>query len=257
MAQLNALLENLQVAEGQGGDGPPMPGGEAMEGLGETLRDQQDLADDTFGELQDDFRDGTPGQGQPQQGRGDEGAPQDGQGEGDTEEQPEDGGGQSDLADRQRALAEALRQQQLQPLPGEGMPEGDAALDELERAQRAMEEAAEALERGDSGEALSRQADAMEAMREGLRAMNDAATQDQREQAEGDSASETGNGDGRDPLGRARNQGGETGTEQDMLAENDVYERARDLLEELRRRSAELDRPEEELDYLRRLLDRF
>ena len=51
MAQLNALLENLQVAEGQGGDGPPMPGGEAMEGLGEALRDQQDLADDTFGQF--------------------------------------------------------------------------------------------------------------------------------------------------------------------------------------------------------------
>ena len=98
----------------------------------------------------------------------------------------------------------------------------------------------------------------MEAMREGLRAMNEAQTQDQREQAEGDAASETGNGDGRDPLGRARNRGGEVGTEQDMLTEDDdPRERARDLLEELRRRSAELDRPEAELDYLRRLLDRF
>ena len=54
----------------------------------------------------------------------------------------------NDLAERQRDLAEALRQQQLQPLPGEGMPEGDAALDALERAQRAMEDAAEALEQG-------------------------------------------------------------------------------------------------------------
>ena len=258
MAQLNALLENLQVAEGQGGDGPPMPGGEAMEGLGEALREQQDLADDTFGQLQEEFRDGGQGQGQPQPGQPGESEEQQGQGqqEGDDPQQ-QDGGSASDLADRQRDLAEALRQQQLQPLPGEGMPEGDAALEALEQAQRAMEDAAEALEQGDSGAALGRQADAMEAMREGLRAMNDAATQDQREQAQGDAASETGNGDGRDPLGRARNQGGEVGTEQNMLAENDVYERARDLLEELRRRSAELDRPEQELDYLRRLLDRF
>jgi len=258
MAQLNALLENLQVAEGQGGDGPPMPGGEAMEGLGEALRDQQDLADDTFGELQEEFRNGGQGQGQPQQGQGQDGEPREGQnGQGEPQEQQGAGTGSDDLAERQRDLAEALRQQQLQPLPGEGMPEGDAALDALERAQRAMEEAAEALEQGDTGEALSRQADAMEAMRDGLRAMNEAQAQDQREMAEGEQASETGNADGRDPLGRARNEGGEVGTEQNMLAENDAYERARDLLEELRRRSAELDRPEEELDYLRRLLDRF
>ncbi len=258
MAQLNALLENLQVAEGQGGDGPPMPGGEAMEGLGEALRDQQDLADDTFGELQEEFRNGGQGQGQPQQGQGQDGEPREGQnGQGEPQDQQGEGTGNDDLAERQRDLAEALRQQQLQPLPGEGMPEGDAALDALERAQRAMEEAAEALEQGDTGEALSRQADAMEAMRDGLRAMNEAQAQDQREMAEGEQASETGNADGRDPLGRARNEGGEVGTEQNMLAENDAYERARDLLEELRRRSAELDRPEEELDYLRRLLDRF
>lgn len=261
MAQLNALLENLQVAEGQGGDGPPMPGGEAMEGLGETLRDQQDLADDTFGQLQEEFREGGPEQRQPQPGSGPEGQePQDPQGQSQQGEAlPDARGGESpsDLADRQRALADALRQQQLQPLPGEGMPEGDAALDALERAQRAMEEAADALEQGNTGEALGRQADAMEAMREGLRAMSEAATQDQRDQAQGDAAAETGNADGRDPLGRARNQGGEVGTEQNMLAENDVYERARDLLDELRRRSAELDRPEAELDYLRRLLDRF
>jgi hypothetical protein len=217
-----------------------------MEGLGETLRDQQDLADDTFGQAQEEFRNGeqAPGNqpsGQPQQGDApsdDDAQPgQGGPGEGDPQTR---GGASPDaLAERQRALADALREQQLQPL------------------QRAMEDAADALEQGDSGEALSRQSEAMDAMREGLRAMNEAATQDQREQAGGDSAAESGNGEGRDPLGRARNQGGDTGTEQDMLAENDMRERARDLLDELRRRSAELDRPEEELDYLRRLLDRF
>ena len=42
-----------------------------------------------------------------------------------------------------------------------------------------------------------------------------------------------------------------------MLQGDDIYGRARELLEELRRRSAEQSRPEEELDYLRRLLDRF
>ncbi len=237
LAQLQELLENLQIAEGQGGEG--MPGDEAMEGLGEALRDQQELSDDTFNDLQDQFRNGDD----PQQGE---------QGEGESEN------GQGDLAERQRGLADQLRDQQLQPLPGEGTAEGDAALEALERAQRAMEEAAEALENGDTGEALSRQADAMEAMRDGMRAMNDARAQDQRDQQQGDQASEdTGDGEGRDPLGRARNQGGEVGTEDNLLQGEDVYRRAQDLLEELRRRSAELERPEAELDYLRRLLDRF
>lgn len=237
LAQLNALLENLQVAEGQGGEG--MPGDQAMEGLGETLRDQQELSDDTFNELQDEFRNDGRQEGE-----------QDGEGQG--------GDGQrGDLAERQRGLADQLRDQQLQPLPGEGTPEGDAALEALERAQRAMEEAAEALEQGETGEALSRQADAMEAMREGMRAMNQARAQENREQQGDRAGQETGDGQSRDPLGRERNQGGEVGTEESLLQGEDVYRRARDLLEELRRRSAELERPEAELDYLRRLLDRF
>ncbi len=234
LAQLNELLENLQVAEGEGGEG--MPGDQAMEGLGETLRDQQNLSDDTFNELQDEFR------------NGDESAEgEQGEGEGRGEE----------LGERQRGLADQLRDQQLQPLPGEGTPEGDAALEALERAQRAMEEAAEALENGETGEALSRQADAMEAMRDGMRAMNEARAQDQRDQQGDQASNEGGDGSNRDPLGRDRNQGGEVGTEDDLLQGEDVYRRAQDLLEELRRRSAELERPEAELDYLRRLLDRF
>ena len=234
LAQLQALLENLQMAEGQGGEG--MPGNEAMEGLGDALREQQNLADDTFNDLQDQFRNGD---------NGDDGDAQDG------------GQSSSDLAERQRGLADQLRDQQLSPLPGEGTPEGDAALEALERAQRAMEDAAEALEQGENSEALNRQADAMEAMRDGLRAMNEAGNQNQRDQQQGDQGTETGGDGGRDPLGRDRNQGGEVGTDQDMLQGGDTYRRAQDLLDELRRRSAELDRPEAELDYLRRLLDRF
>ncbi len=236
LAQLNALLENLQVAEGQGGEG--MPGDQAMEGLGETLREQQDLADDTFDEFQNEFRNG-----------------EDQDGDGQEQAEGEGEGGTGGLSERQRRLAEQLRDQQLQPMPGEGTQEGEEALDALERAQRAMEEAAEALEEGDSGAALSRQSEAMEAMRDGLRAMNEARAQDMRD-GESDEASNEGDG-GRDPLGRNRNLGGEVGTEDDLLQGEDTYRRARDLLDELRRRSAELERPEAELDYLRRLLDRF
>jgi uncharacterized protein (TIGR02302 family) len=274
LAQLNALLENLQMAEGQSGEG--QPGDQAMEGLGQSLREQQNLADDTFNNFQQGQGQGQrPQQGQPQQGQGegqnDQSAQDQGEGqqdpdqgdqadagEGDSDAQNGPGTSPGDLAQRQRELAEQLREQQLQPLPGEGTAEGEAALDALERAQRAMEEAAEALGQGNANEALNRQADAMEAMRDGLRAMGNAQRQAQREAQPSDSAGrDTGSGGTRDPLGRDLNQGGDVGTQEDMLQGEQTYRRAQDLLEELRRRSAELDRPEAELDYLRRLLDRF
>lgn len=240
MAQLNALLENLQVTEGQGEGGEPMPGAEAMEGLGDTLSDQQDLADDTFRDLQNQF------------GRGEqEGEGEDGQGE-------RQGEGESEgLAQRQQELRDRLREQQLQTLPGEGTPEGDAALDALEDAERAMREAERALREGATREALERQAEALEAMREGLRQLSDAMRQDSRERADNAPEGE-GQGLGRDPLGREREgdatAGGEGGT---VVPGEDPRQRARDLMDEIRRRSAELERPEAERDYLNRLIDRF
>ncbi|WP_209424417.1 DUF4175 family protein [Pararhodobacter sp. SW119] len=240
MAQLNALLENLQVTEGQGEGGEPMPGDEAMEGLGDTLSDQQDLADDTFRDLQEQF------------GRGEESG--EGEGEGEGEGTGDSGQG---LAERQQELRERLRGQQLQTLPGEGTPEGDSALDALEDAERAMNEAERALRDGETREALERQAEALEAMREGLRQLGDAMRQDRRERAD-NAPQGQGQGLGRDPLGREREgdsaTGGEGGT---TVPGADPRERARDLMDEIRRRSAELERPEAERDYLNRLIDRF
>jgi len=42
-----------------------------------------------------------------------------------------------------------------------------------------------------------------------------------------------------------------------LLQGEDVYRRAEEILDEIRRRSAEQNRPEFERDYLRRLLDQF
>ncbi|MEO1778850.1 MAG: DUF4175 family protein, partial [Pseudomonadota bacterium] len=60
-----------------------------------------------------------------------------------------------------------------------------------------------------------------------------------------------------DPLGREPGANGSTGTEESLLQGEDVYRRARDLLDEIRRRAGEGERPDQELDYLKRLLDRF
>jgi len=228
MAQLNALLDNLQMTRGEGGD--PMPGAEEMEGLGETLGEQQRLADETFEELQDQ-----PGE-----------APKD-------QEQA-----MQDLAERQRQLMEQLREQQLQDLPGEGTPEGEEGLGALEEAQRSMDQAAEALEQGDLRGALERQATALDALREGLRSLRDAQTADARESS--DSAQDPqqqGQGAGRDPLGRERGEAREGQDFGSIVPGEDPRARARELLDEIRRRSAERERSEAERDYLGRLIERF
>ena len=61
----------------------------------------------------------------------------------------------------------------------------------------------------------------------------------------------------RDPLGRQLGQGGEVGTDQSLAEGEGVGRRAEELLAEIRRRAAEQERPKVELDYLKRLLDRF
>lgn len=286
---LRQMMENMQITQGEGGDGPQSPGQEAMEGLQDTLRGQQGLSDESFQDLQDQFNPGRPGQqgqqsqqgqqqgqqpgqqgGQPQ-GQGQQGEPQQGQpgqGQGsqpsplDGDNQGEGAGGENDgrsLAERQRDLRRQL-QEQAQNLPGTNSEEGREAQDMLDQAGRAMDEAAEALERGDLADALDSQSEAMEALREGMGQLGEALAQDQsgeepgQGQAQGDMAPSQ---PMQDPLGRAAGNAGSLGTEEDFERREEAFRRARDLMDELRRRSAEQERPDVELEYLRRLLDHF
>ena len=255
LEELQRLMENMQVTQGQGGQGQQSPGQQAMEGLAETLRDQQGLSDQAFRDLQEQFNPGgQQGQQQGQQGQ------QQGQGQG-QERADQQGDGQGDaqgsLADRQRALRNELNRQRGN-LPGVGGEAGEAAREALDRAGRAMDGAEQALRGNDLPEAIDRQAEAMDALREGMRNMGEALAQAEREQRGGE-GQEMGNagGERRDPLGRNSGTSGQTGTDENLLQGEDVYRRARDLLDEIRRRSGEGVRPEEELDYLKRLLERF
>jgi hypothetical protein len=66
-------------------------------------------------------------------------------------------------------------------------------------------------------------------------------------------------GDGRDPLGRRYGNGTNGADESADVTVPDERERQRTqaIQEELRRRGAERDRPQEELDYIDRLLKQF
>ncbi|WP_411709794.1 TIGR02302 family protein [Albidovulum salinarum] len=257
--QLSRMMENLRVTEGQNGEGQQGPGGQAMEDLRQTLRDQQGLSDEAFRDLQQQFGDqqgqqgqqgqnGQPGEGQAQQGQ--DGQTPDGTGEGLS--------GERSLAERQRSLRDTLRQQEGN-LPGSPSDEREAARRALEEAGRAMEGAEEALRRDDLPEAIDRQAEAIENLREGLRNLGEALAQNQPGQPgnQGEAFGDANQQMPRDPLGRMAGQSGRIGTDENMLQGTDVYRRARDLLDEIRRRSGDQTRPTEELDYLKRLLDRF
>jgi hypothetical protein len=98
----------------------------------------------------------------------------------------------------------------------------------------------------------------MEAMRDGLQDFGEALAEEQRENRDGQGNQEFGSADpnGRDPLGREPGDTARIGSDENMV-QNDPNQRAQELLDEIRRRSGELVRPSEELDYLKRLLQLF
>ncbi len=261
LEEFQQMMENMRVTQGQG-QGGQSEGQQAMEGLAETLREQQGLSDQAFRDLQEQFnpgaqagesqgnegRSGGQGRGQSHEGQGGQGQGADQPGEGQQ--------GQGSLADRQQALRDELRRQE-QGLPGAGTEEGEAAREALGRAGRAMDEAEDALRSDDLAEAIDRQSEAMEALREGMRSLGEAMAQNQQNQPgqgaqEGDMQANN-----RDPLGRNPGATGSISTDENLLQGEDVYRRARELLDEIRRRTGEQDRPQIELEYLKRLLERF
>jgi uncharacterized protein (TIGR02302 family) len=235
MEQLRQFMENMQVTQGEG-SGKGGPGQQAMKDLGETLRNQQKLSDDAFRDLQD---------GQ----------------EGNEGEQPGDGQDGKSLAERQQALRDRLEGLNKDgKLPGKGSENGQKGQQELDRAGRAMDDAEQALRDGNLPEALDKQAEAMDAMREGIKNFGDALAQEN--QRDGEPGSQQAEGqeqrDGsRDPLGRNNGESSRIGSDKNLLQGEDVYRRAQDLLDEIRKRSGEQARPEGERNYLKRLLDLF
>ncbi len=244
-----------------------------MEELGNMVGDQQQLMDETFREqrAQEDSGqqsgqepppgakgmagDGEPGDaGAPpgqsdraQRGRGQGGGQGEGQqGRGDQLGQGQGRRGLDDLTQRQRALKDRLGQLQKQM-----HEKGGASSQQLQDAEGAMHGAEEALERGDLAEATEQQGRALDQMRQGAQNMAQEMMRNM-PQRYGQSGNTP-----RDPLGRPqRTQGPDLGTSVKVPDQIDV-QRAREILEELRRRLGEATRAPVELDYLERLLRRF
>lgn len=247
--QLQQLMENLKVTQSQDGEGQEGQAGKAMRDLRKTLREQQKLSDDAFQQQQ-------KGGGDPQGAAQPDGTAPSGQGsDGDGTQQQ----GQQGLADRQQALRDQL-DQGMKALPDAQGQDADRARRSLKGAGDAMKGAEDALRKGDIPGAIDRQAEAIEQLREGLRGLNDALAKDNNRLpgADGQAQSDGQNSQvPRDPLGRENGQTGQVGTDKSLLQGEDVYRHARELLDEIRKRSADQTRPDMEREYLRRLMGHF
>jgi len=253
LSELQNMLENLQAGIPQQLDPNQALMGEALKELSDMIARQQQLMDQTLQESQDmQNRSQSRPNGQNNGQRRPDGKPgeraQGGRQPGDGEE----------LSQAQEALRRALGNLMSQ------LGEADADLPSaLGRAEQAMRRSRNALRQGQSGEALAPQRDALDQMREGAQSLAEqlmnAMRQNQPGSGEGEATAQ-GQGKGgkdRDPLGRPRAQSGaDTGDSVKVPGQRSV-QTVREILRELRRRASERQRPKPELDYLKRLLERF
>jgi uncharacterized protein (TIGR02302 family) len=254
LAQLQEMLENLRMARpGQMRSGQ----GQAMRQMQEMMHRQQQLLDKSFRQSRQGQQ---QGQGQGQRGQRQPG--QRGQGQMGQGGQPQPGEGQDgDSAGDQ----EALRRQLGEMMRQLGEQAGDIP-QALGRAERAMRGAADALQRGEPGSAIGPQSEALDQLQQAARSMAERMMGEMGNgRPDGTDPGEGGPRQAdRDPLGRLNPQdhanGGVDEGGRMRLGDpvnNYAVEKAKGILDELRRRAGERSRPEIERDYIDRLLKQF
>jgi uncharacterized protein (TIGR02302 family) len=265
--QLAEMLENLQMAQpGQSGDSDME---QALNELGDMIRKQQQLRDKTFKQGQDSRRDRSRGKQQGDQNMGD--LQQDQQNLRDRLKQLQQELAKRGLSQSQKGQrGQKGSQGQQQGQQGEQGQQGDQGQgdqgdqadqddgDNLGAADNAMGDATGKLGDGNADGAVDSQGRALDALRKGAQSMADAMQQgdgDGQGDGPGDRMGRQQNGSNQtDPLGRPL-RGREFGDELSKMIPGEIdVQRARRILEELRRRLGDPNRPQIELDYIERLL---
>lgn len=245
LEELQAMLDGLsrgKTARGDQQDGDMMS---QLDELGRMIQEQQRLRDRTY-------RQGRDSQNERRQ-RG----ANPGQAERDRQRFGELRQGQENLRQKLERMLEALRemrrrgeQQGEQGEQGPGREAGEA----LGRAEQAMRDAERALREGEGDNAVEGQGRALQNLRRGAQALADS-MQGGPGDGPGDPNGEQPQAAERtDPLGRpVRSR--EYGDDFTVKVPDEIdMQRARRVLEELRKRLGEAGRPRLELDYLERLL---
>jgi uncharacterized protein (TIGR02302 family) len=262
LQQLEQMMENLQMAT------PDMNGDDLgdmmqqLDDLGDMIHEQQDLRDRTFKQGQDERRRSgeraPPGKPGPkgQQGQQGEQGQQHGDPFGDLRQS------QQALRDRLNKLLDDLKNRGMSPnqqgKAGQGQQgQGQGDVSDLNRAGEAMSEAEGSLGDGNADSAVASQGRALDALRKGAQGL---AQSMQQQMGQGQGPGRTGRlGPPRaqqdtDPLGRPL-RGREYGDDYTVKVPGEIdVQRARRIIEELRRRFGDVLRPQEELDYIERLL---
>jgi len=242
MAELQRMLENLRSALSRGGrqSQQSKEAQQMMRELRDIIRKQQKLLDETHKRAQRDP------------------AEREQEGKKDTEGLTDQEGIRRQLGKMMQKLGEMMGQ----------IPKG------LGKAEREMRQSEKALGKGQPGNSVGPQSRALEALRQGAR---NSARAMARRMGRGRGRANGRRGPGgrfgaftgprlrgmrpgnRDPFGRRQQEEGNQGTATGRVkipGESEM-QRAREILEELRRRAGDLWRPEIELDYIERLLKRF
>ncbi len=238
-ALLKALAQMLQNMKmnlangGQGGEGEEDMVAEAMrkalEELGDMLGKQREILDEAQ---------------QNENANESAGAPSGSTGgaAGESQQGGPPSGSMGEMAERQGALGGAL-----QELGESATLDGSGAQQALSAAEQAMKDAAKALGEGDAKQGLLDGQQAFGQLRKGAETL----AGEMLDRREGQ------NGRGRrDPFGRQSNSGTQSAEGTDVPDKIDPQQ-ARKILDEIRRRAADQQKPREELNYLERLLERF
>jgi uncharacterized protein (TIGR02302 family) len=262
LQQLEQMMENLQMAspDQNGDDIDDMMS--QLDELGDMMHQQQDLRDRTFRQ----------GQGQDQRRQNGQRGQQGKQGQ-QGEQGQQQGDSMGDLQKNQQALRERLKKL-LEELKNRGLGQngqgqkgqqgqqgqqgqGQNGMEDLGQAGEAMGEAEGELGEGNTDSAVDSQGRALDALRKGAQGL---AQSMQQQLGQGPGPGQNGRlGLPRaqrdtDPLGRPL-RGRDYGDDVTVKVPGEIdVQRARRIIEELRRRFGDVLRPQQELDYIERLL---
>lgn len=257
LSQLQQMLENMrsgamaQMNPQNGQQQQNQQAWEMMQQLQKLAQQQQQLLDQSFRQSQESMD-------QQQQGE---------QPRGRQNSQRRNQNGQqspgSPTLQKQAEQQEALRRQLGELMRRMGEQQGGEIPQPLGKAERAMRDAAQALQQGAPGAAVPSQTEAMEQLQQGMQGMAEQMAQ-QMMMGQGPAMMGGQQGQmprqgnrGRDPLGRRPSGYGMQDSNDVKIPEQSELQRAREILDELRRRSGEYGRPQEERNYIDRLLKQF
>jgi uncharacterized protein (TIGR02302 family) len=228
LARLQNMLENLRASPFSPGQNENERNAfQSLQDMEDLMRQQQELLDRSH---QRALKRGPSSEGQ----------------EGESEQSRKDARSQDQL---RRQLGEMMRRL------GDSLGEIPRPLG---RAEQSMRDARDALEGDRPGDAVPPQTRAMDQLQQGMQSMVDQYMEQMGQAAERNSGQlGVRPGEGQDPLGRRPGKSGLEALDGVEIPDRMELRRSREILDELRRRRGDRQRPALELDYIDRLLHQF